>query len=302
MLGLLIVLVIGSSSDEVARVRNHLLQAETQLRAADVSALDASQRSRRAALLDELARYRLRGQFPRNRDHDDATPYFIDDRGVRCAMAHLIESSGGVELVRRVTVTANNAYIADLATNEELGSWLLHNGISLGDAARIQPTYPRSVGGRCSSDAMCTSQLCIEAADDPELRYCSVPCGPAEPCPTVGEDAMYCEMREASSVCVFATPSPGSFGATCDPAASNCVHICLDRGAASVCTRSCEGDGECPMDFACEVDSSGYARRVCKPRADHGCSVTSSSGAGLCLLLLLVAVVTGRRRRASLTP
>jgi hypothetical protein len=43
-------------------------------------------------------------------------PYFIDARGVRCAMAQLIELAGGAALVHRIARTRNNAYVRELAT------------------------------------------------------------------------------------------------------------------------------------------------------------------------------------------
>jgi hypothetical protein len=72
-------------------------------------------------------------------------PYFVDRFGTRCAMAYLIEQSGADEYVRQVTERMNNAYIHEIAKHPELGrvldAWLLEHGLSLDEAARIQPTY-----------------------------------------------------------------------------------------------------------------------------------------------------------------
>jgi hypothetical protein len=141
MLTMLIVLAALSGDAEVARVQAHLAGAEAQLRAADVTALSPQQRARRAHLIDQLAAYRERGEFPRNLDFAERTPYFIDDRGVRCAMAHLIEQNGGAALVARVAATANNARVAELAADPELLAWLRHHGMTVAEAARVQPAY-----------------------------------------------------------------------------------------------------------------------------------------------------------------
>jgi hypothetical protein len=60
-------------------------------------------------------------------------------------MAHLIEASGGGELVARVASERNGAYVRELADEPELVSWLDRNGISLAEASAIQPSYD---GGR----------------------------------------------------------------------------------------------------------------------------------------------------------
>ena len=90
-------------SPEVGRIQAHILRAERFAAARDVSELTSSARAARRRLLRELAAYRQRGVFPQNRDFPGRrVPYFIDARGVRCAMAHLIEFAGGASLVQHV--------------------------------------------------------------------------------------------------------------------------------------------------------------------------------------------------------
>lgn len=130
---------------EVARIRAHLLGAERLLASADVSTLSPSARAARSRHREELRRYRERGVFPKNVDFADRrAPYFVDAEGTRCAMAHLIACSGDVELVARVARARNHAYIRDLANDPELVAWLDRNGLSLEEAARIQPMYGHS--------------------------------------------------------------------------------------------------------------------------------------------------------------
>lgn len=129
-----------SQSDEVTRIREHLVGAIQLLMAGDVSGLDERQRRRRQAALDALIIYAFRGVFPKNtRFPGRVEPSFVDDFGTRCAVAWLVEQSGAPELVDRVATTANHAYVDELAP--VLGDWLAENGISVSEAARIQPGY-----------------------------------------------------------------------------------------------------------------------------------------------------------------
>ncbi|HEY3497650.1 MAG TPA: hypothetical protein VGK73_23290 [Polyangiaceae bacterium] len=95
----------------------------------------------RSLLLTELARYRRRGRFPVNPDFEEPTPYFVDAQGTRCAMAHLLELGGEAALVRRIATTRNNARVRELADERRLLAWLDAAGISVAEAALIQPTY-----------------------------------------------------------------------------------------------------------------------------------------------------------------
>jgi len=127
---------------ETARIRRHLATVESELRAKDVSALTPAQRQARARNLDVLHAYWVRGVFPVNTDYPGRrVPYFVDRYGTLCAMAYLIEQSGGGDIVHRIATTANNAYVRDLKDDAELGVWLRDNGLTVAEAARIQPSY-----------------------------------------------------------------------------------------------------------------------------------------------------------------
>lgn len=143
---------------EVVRLRAHFTQVDRELIARDVSHLTADQRSARAVHIARLRHYAALGRFPQNTRHPGQyVPYFVDDHGTRCAMAFLIEQSGGGDFVARVQRRSNYAYIDDIARDPEFGAelhaWLEANGLSLEEAASIQPAYD---GGPC-----CT-------VDDPE--------------------------------------------------------------------------------------------------------------------------------------
>jgi len=127
---------------EGARIREHLSRVERQLRAGDVSRLDHARRAAREAALDALHVYWRAGVFPHNHDFPGVRrPYFVDRHGTRCAMAYVIEHAGGAKLVARVSRTANNARVRELAGDPELIAWLDRNGMTAEEAALVQPEY-----------------------------------------------------------------------------------------------------------------------------------------------------------------
>jgi hypothetical protein len=126
----------------VARLRAHFDSVDAELRRHHALQLTPSQRTVRVRLIGWLREYREAGTFPRNdRIPKRAMPFFRDSRGVLCAMAYLIERSGRRDLVDRVAVTRNNAFIPELAGDPELRAWLDSVGLSVAEAARIQPSY-----------------------------------------------------------------------------------------------------------------------------------------------------------------
>ena len=127
---------------EVTRLRAHFDSVDAELRAPTALSLTPAQRTSRATLIGWLRDYREAGGFPRNdRFPDRAMPFFRDSRGVLCAMAYLIDRSGRRDLVDRIAATRNNAFIPELAGDPELSAWLDSTGLSLAEAARIQPFY-----------------------------------------------------------------------------------------------------------------------------------------------------------------
>jgi hypothetical protein len=124
------------------RIQEQIERVERDLRDADVSQLSPAQQAARARNLDRLHTYHLQGVFPINdRFHHMRVPFFRDSRGTLCAMAYLIEQSGNGDFVDAVARTQNTAYIEELKENPTLQAWLHENGLSVLDAARIQPTY-----------------------------------------------------------------------------------------------------------------------------------------------------------------
>lgn len=127
---------------ERARLRAHFRAVLCELAARDVTSLSGAQRAMREELLESLARYARAGRFPRNLDFPGVTvPYFVDAAGTRCAMAHLIESTGAAALVAQVAGAMNNARVHEMAGEPALRAWLDRAGLSADEAARIQPSY-----------------------------------------------------------------------------------------------------------------------------------------------------------------
>lgn len=132
-------------SRERRRVARHIRDAELAARARSTAALDPLRRMVRGLLLDELTAYRTRGRFPRNPDLAEQTPFFVDADGVRCAMAHLLEVGGEGALVERIAGERNNAWIRELSDEPRLLAWLAAAGLTVAEAAAIQPSYCAAV-------------------------------------------------------------------------------------------------------------------------------------------------------------
>lgn len=126
---------------EQARVRAHLLGALAALRDAPTDHLDDTRRARRAALAAHLAAYIAAGRFPRNTTGLPFTPVFVDDLGTRCAVAALLDATGGAALVHAVADTDNLARVHTLAALPALRDWLDAQGLTVDEAAGIQPAY-----------------------------------------------------------------------------------------------------------------------------------------------------------------
>lgn len=139
-----------SAREEVTRVREHLLGAIMQVGSRPTADLSPSQRANRVALLGALIGYAVEGRFPKNISRRGLmAPTFVDHEGTRCAMAHLLDTTGAHELVNGVAEKTNHAYVRELAANAALVEWLVENGLTEEEAARIQPSYCYSPANDC---------------------------------------------------------------------------------------------------------------------------------------------------------
>jgi hypothetical protein len=133
---------------EHARVKAHLEGALVMVEAGAPTGLTPAQLEARHRLIHLLREYIDADRFPVNDVSAERTPIFIDRLGTRCAMASLIERTGHGALVNRVARTNNLARVHQLAGDEELGAWLTSNGMTLAEAARVQPSYDNLVTTR----------------------------------------------------------------------------------------------------------------------------------------------------------
>lgn len=127
---------------ERSRIRAHLERVEEELRSAPTSHLPEEVKAARQQQVEVLREYRKRGVFPRNLAYPHAkVPVFVDDRGVHCAVGYLLHRSGADSIVTRVAGSRNFARVPELADEPGLAEWLASVGLSLEEAARIQPAY-----------------------------------------------------------------------------------------------------------------------------------------------------------------
>ncbi len=132
---------------EIRSVQAHFDSVLRELHTAVPMRLTSAQTAGRERLIVTLQGYRDRAQFPRNYDFDEETPYFVDRKtGTRCAVAYLLESTMRHDLVDRIATTNNNVRAADLYADTAFVSWLDQHGLTVADAARIQPSYPGDGG------------------------------------------------------------------------------------------------------------------------------------------------------------
>ena len=129
-------------SAEATRLRAHFDSVNQDLRSRNVSQLSPEQRAMRTKLISWLRDYRNAGTFPENdRFADRAMPFFRDSHGTLCAMAYLVDRSGRGDIVDHIASTRNNAFIPELADDQALAAWLDESGLTVSEAARIQPQY-----------------------------------------------------------------------------------------------------------------------------------------------------------------
>jgi hypothetical protein len=88
-----------------------------------------------------LAAYRDRGLFPLNEGQaDHPAPIFVDRHDTACAVGQLMRLSGWTENVA-VIQRANNLVYVPEAKRGSVVSWVLTSGLTLEEAALIQPGY-----------------------------------------------------------------------------------------------------------------------------------------------------------------
>lgn len=129
--------------DPRTRVVTHVGYAARTLRERDVSQLSQLQRARRMRVLDALDLYVAAGAFPDSETDHGLLPTFLDPHSnVRCAVAHLVETTAGTAMMVELDRDHHNDYIADLAGDPRFVAWVETSGLTHEELAIIQPSYP----------------------------------------------------------------------------------------------------------------------------------------------------------------
>ena len=129
-------------AEETARLRLHFAEVEREMLSRDISDLTPAQQEAREEQIRQLRRYAALGVFPKNSYHPGRrTPYFRDAGGNLCAMAFLIAASGRGDIVDHIARNRNYAFVPDLVDEPGLPEWLRDHGLTVAEAARIQPSY-----------------------------------------------------------------------------------------------------------------------------------------------------------------
>ncbi|MGB8224723.1 MAG: Kazal-type serine protease inhibitor domain-containing protein [Polyangiales bacterium] len=174
----------GVLAADQARIRTHLSSVEAYLRRQDSSHLTPSQREARAENIEHLHQYWTTGVFPRNTLRDYPTPIFIDAAGRACAVGYLMIQSGWEAEADAVAERENLAYVNDIQS-PEVRQWIAQSGLTLQEAAWIQPSYDWEYCGDkcpCDEEPVCGANgetyinACVAEACDPQGLHISGCC------------------------------------------------------------------------------------------------------------------------------
>jgi len=128
-------------TDDQIRIRTHLSYVEQVLRDKDVKHLKKDQVRKRTHLLNLLKEYWQAGVFPKNKDHIERRPCFIDDEGNICAVGYLVEQTSGRRAATKINKAFKYATIHEMELSSLLERWIEDSGLSKEEVAMIQPSY-----------------------------------------------------------------------------------------------------------------------------------------------------------------
>ena len=139
--------------------------------------------------LATLASYEQRGRFPINDFHNRATPVFVDRSGTSCAVGYLMLQSGAVDVVREIVEFDNFVYVDD-AESGPLIDWIPTSGLTVEEAALIQPSYAPSLPRY--PDFVPLTELLVSGAEfeQSNLRYSNLRITAPEGSETPAVDAL----------------------------------------------------------------------------------------------------------------
>ncbi|APR87425.1 hypothetical protein A7982_12774 [Minicystis rosea] len=305
---------------ESGRLRAHFREVMAELGARDVAHLSAGQRAQRARLIDELARYARAGRFPKNLDFPGIRmPYFVDTFGTRCAMAHLIESTGAADLVARVATLKNNAFVRELERDADLQAWLDRAGLTAAEAARIQPSYcymTKADACFCTvafSNALAEGTVLGKAGDDQVTVRIDAVHGDASTlmpgqdvqvygAAAVGDDVLVAVSLGSDATLSFFNPMPVAADGTVQVPCNLDVPALKKDDAIAAFLASAGKDSSEPSacsDHLATIDA-GWGASTCDDDRGGGCAIATPGAASPLMLgaAFLSALVVARSRRA----
>lgn len=95
----------------------------------------------RGVQMQRISAYRDGGVFPLNEGQSsEPAPIFVDRHGTDCAVGHLMRCSGWANEVDAIARSNNLVYVPD-APQSAIAVWVLTSGLTLEEAALIQPGY-----------------------------------------------------------------------------------------------------------------------------------------------------------------
>lgn len=124
---------------EVARIRAHLAYVVASLRQTHAP-LSPALLAEREGLLDVLAAYAARGEFPVNHVYPGRRPVFIDPDGTLCAVGALVAHASGRAAAEAIAARHRYDYVLDMH-DSSIDAWAAEHGFTLRELAMIQPSY-----------------------------------------------------------------------------------------------------------------------------------------------------------------
>ncbi|UKN02100.1 T9SS type A sorting domain-containing protein [Paracrocinitomix mangrovi] len=147
---------IISFKSEEERIAKHLELVIIDLQNTVHHEISPDAFEKRQALLNQLKKYANAKEFPQNTQHSERRPYFIDYKGVHCAVGYLMQQSGHENLALKISKDYNFDYIEDIQS-EGMLNWAESHGFEVKELKWIQPGYPPNtvtmpVGGGANNE------------------------------------------------------------------------------------------------------------------------------------------------------
>lgn len=182
-----LLLLNSSQSIELALDRLEAQQNETWSSAERREWRERLLASRRTQIV-RLLEYRNRGLFPQNEGHSASPlPIFVDHHDTACAVGHLMRLSGRERDVAGIRQEDNLVYVPDLTSGPVI-AWTVTSGLTLEEAALIQPAYGPSLlpkpdralevvgqGASFEFENLRYSNFRLFAGDDPAAPSVNIP-------------------------------------------------------------------------------------------------------------------------------